>query len=682
MVAVSLIEWKSGWLHWLRGGRVVIVRVVVIFGAIVAAGLCAGAGRWDALHMVERGAPVALARHPGNVFLAGEEVGIELPAEVEGAASWRAMDDALVEIASGDLDGDGVAGVGSLPVGWYRVEFLNADGGAAGFTTAAVLAKLAAPTPQDSPVCVDAAMSWLAEERSEAWTAQANLAALAGVNWIRDRIHWRELEPERGAFVESTKYDASATVQTEQGLKVLQVFHTTPGWAREDSLDPERPRPDLRRVYDYCAAMARRFGGRVQAWEPWNEANAGNFGGWTIDEMCTYQKAAYLGFKAGDAEVTVCWNPMGGVNTAGQSDGILRNETWPYYDVYSIHSYDWPHDFERLWGPARAAASGRPIWVTEGDRGMAANTASEVGDYAHTDAIRKAEFMAQSYATSLFAGATRHFHFVLGYYMEQEATVQFGLLRKDGTPRPSYVALAALGRMLGGARCLGRWEYPDQPDVWVIAFRAEPDGEERDVLVGWTVGRRDWPERDVGTVPWVLPEGMAAEGSFDYLGRALEATPTELGSAPVFVVLPSGAADALPLRAVETPPYRDGDASRMVLEFASPGVAPVARRAGWTQENVRVFEPGSTTGCRVAVYNFGEETVRGALESVAPAGWDVAIEPATVEVEAGARVIVSLDVTPSMAPLEGDDYLVIRGEFGAAGKAVVAVQVAPEAGEE
>ena len=194
--------------------------------------------------------------------------------------------------------------------------------------------------------------------------------------------------------------------------------------------------------------MARRFRGSVRAWEPWNEGNAHNFGGHAIDEMCAYQKACYLGFKAGDPTVTVGWNPIGGINTSGLVRGILDNETWPYYDTYNIHSYDWPHAFDGLWESARRAACGRPIWVTEADRGMKAQADSD--DFSPEFARRKAEYMAQSYACSLYAGASRHFHFILGHYMEQ--SIQFGLLRKDLTPRPSYVALAALGRFLAGGR--------------------------------------------------------------------------------------------------------------------------------------------------------------------------------------------------------------------------------------
>ena len=36
---------------------------------------------------------------------------------------------------------------------------------------------------------------------------------------------------------------------------------------------------------------------------PWNEANIDHFGGHTIDEMCSLQKAAYLGFKSRDPGV-------------------------------------------------------------------------------------------------------------------------------------------------------------------------------------------------------------------------------------------------------------------------------------------------------------------------------------------------------------------------------------------
>ena len=650
---------------------------------------------WRQLQHVARDVPTAGPDHPGNVFQVGQEVRVRLPAGMKAAPSrWRALDDRLTMVAQGEVSSDhagrpGTVRLGTPGIGWYRVEFLDADGARLGWTTAAVLARLACPVPQDSPVCLDAAISWLGSDDPAVRAQSVHLAALAGVNWIRDRLRWREVQPKRNTFIKETKYDALARMQKSSGLKVLQTFHTTPSWAAGDDSTTARFPTDLREAYKFCKAMSVRFRGRVQAWEPWNEANAGNFGGHTIDEMCAYQKASYLGFKAGDPSVTVCWNACGGINTPAIAKGVLENRTWPYFDVYSIHSYDWPHAYRELWGPAREAASGRPIWVTECDRGMKASTGPPWGDFSHDDARRKAEFMAQSYANSLYAGANRHFHFILGHYMEAAHTVQFGLLRLDRTPRISYVALAAVGRFLAGARCLGRWRVADQPDTYVYAFRSRPDGHERDVLVAWTEKPTGWPQRGKASVEWRLPGGVSVESVFDYLGRPIGSrVPSRLTSAAIFVLLPFGQADRLPLETVPLSTFRRGAPSPVVMQLSMPRSATVYRKESWTPEHERSARPGEQTPFRICVYNFGAAPVSGVVSlDEAPAGWQVTPKQWRVSVGPMGREVVSgiLQMPdeqdrrspPQTRPAALDNWFRFKGDFGSVGDEVMAFRVIP-----
>lgn len=613
----------------------------------------------------------------GNVFLEGEAVCVAVPEE---AAVWRVLDDGLNAVTSGTLEGDHVLDAGPLPIGWYHIEFLDASNDCIGFTTAAVVRKPAETPTGDSPVAVDIALSWLAREEPEKWPEITRLASLTGVEWVRDRIHWREMQAETGEFLEETHYDTTARIQSDAGLDVLQVFHTVPVWARDTHGGEDRPRTNLLHLHRFCEAMGQRFKGRVDAWEPWNEGNARNFGGLTIDELCSLQKAAFLGFKRGDPDLPVCWAPLGGVNTAAQAEAILRNETWSYYDIYSIHSYDWPHAYAGLWAPARRAACGRPIWVTECDRGMKADPASPVGDYTHEYARLKAYLMAQSYACSLFSGSSRHFHFILGPYMEGERTVQFGLLREDYTPRLSYVAFAALGRFLNGARCLGRLEVPEQPDAHVYAFRGMPDGKARDVLIAWIEKEADWPSRGTQSLPWPLPAELNVEAAFDYLGRSLdEVPPKAITSAPLYAVLPDGGTDALTLRTIESSEYREGTPSPVVLQFDTPGVAPVIRQRAWTQEPERVFEPETEVDCALIVYNFAETEVQGTISATElPEGlaissrvWNVALAPMN-------RTLLRLQMTvPASREASGNDWVVFESDFGSAGTPVLAFQLNP-----
>ncbi len=636
-----------------------------------------------ALQKVDREGPSADAEHTGNIFLEGEKVSIPIPARQQGKASaWRVLDDRGTEKKRGSLREEDAIIVGRLPIGWYRIELLDEGGKCLDFTTAAVLAKLQAPVPQDSPVCIDAAISWLGSDKSdknkfdpEKNAKLTNLAALAGCNWIRDRLRWREMQAGPDEFSEPNKYDTMAKIQTRQGMKVLQTFHTTPRWARDTS---NKSRADLRHLYRFCKSMAKRFKGSVHAWEPWNEGNAGNFGGHTIDELCSLQKAAYLGFKAGDPDLTVCWNPLGGATSKHLADGILGNETWPYYDVYSIHSYDWPSAFERRWTQAQRAAAGLPIWVTEIDRGLKADPESKPGDYTHEDAVKKAQLIAQEHARSLFCGATRHFHFILGDYMEGKHRVQFGLLRHDNTPRLSFVALAAVGRFLAGVKCLGRYEIAGQEDSHIYAFRGQPDGKQRDVLIAWHEKKVDWPSRGKQAVDWTLPPDVKVEAAYDYLGRPLDETPSQLKSAPVFLVLPAGEVSKLPLRTVSLAERRTGPGtSPIVMQLHTPGNPPVSRTIDWIPEHARVFEPGKKTKCVVIVYNLSDSPAQGALRlDNLPTGWTFSKSEWNVKIAPMGRATVELDITRPADQPESQPWITIRGDFGQAGKPVLSFEAA------
>ncbi len=660
----------------------VVVGLMTGASAAGAAGDEGGAGGVSRASLV-RTVPVPLPEHPGNVFLEGEQVEVRVPESLPGEATrWRLVDDRGVVCGSGSLRAGGegrgrLVAIGSLGVGWYRVEFGSEEKPDLAWTTLAVLGRLRAPAPMDSPVAVDSAAAWFARGDAEQQRRLASLAALAGVNWVRDRLRWGDLQPREGPLVEgATTYDTSAREHFEAGLQVLQVFHDTPAWARGGASRGGQFAPDLRRVYEVGRGLAQRFRGRVQAWEPWNEANIAVFGGHTVDQMCSWQKAAWLGFKAGDPGVTVGWNVTAAVPTPAHTEGVLANETWPYYDTYNIHTYDWSHAYADLWGPAREAAAGRPLWITEADRGTPHLKNAPWFDQEPRLERLKAEWMAQSYASSLFAGADRHFHFILGHYHEPNG-IQFGLLRLDLTPRPAYVALAAVGRYLAGARSLGRWQ-PGQ-DVRVYAFRAHPDGVERDVLVVWAEREVDWGERGVATADWALPAGVGIEQVVDYLGRSLgRSWPRPLTSAPAFVVLSAGASAQLPL---EAPPvrsaWRSGAPSPVVFQVEAPSSAVGAVvDVPWSEGHVYEVGLGQALGFGVHVYGFGASTAEGTLGvERQPPGWEVALEQGAFRVGPMERVTVRGSVRIGAEGAPRDGWVVLRGRGVAEGEPVVAFRV-------
>lgn len=643
------------------------------------------AAYWSDGHVVERGIPAPLSDHPGNVYLDTEEAWVAVPAGMPNETrSWHVLDDRGRTVGSGIFSKDSVAlpsriGLGQLPVGWYRVEFLDEQRSRLHWTTAAVVRELGAPVPQDSPVCVDSATAWFAKGQPADQKRLASLAALAGVSWIRDRLTWRELEPRPGAVTSAnTTYDSAAMIQMRYGLKVLQVFHTTPDWAWNAGLDGEHPSGrfarDLRHVYRFCKAMAERFKGRVHAWEPWNEANVSTFGGHTVDEMCSYQKAAYIGFRTGDPTVMVCWNVYTTLPTPQHTQGLLDNEAWSYFDTYNIHTYEWAHDYASLWAPARQAACGKPIWVTEADRGIKYVGPEPWCELSRDDEIRKAQYIAQSYASSLYAGSIRHFHFVLGHYYERNNGVQFGLLRKDMTPRPAYVALAAVGRLLAGARCLGRWVVAGQEDAHVIVFRAWPDGVERDVLVAWVDKKVNWPQRGKTKVKFLPPDSWEVEGTFDYLGRSLDEVPDELTGEALFVVLPAGQTDAVELTSVVRSSQREDQACQVVLQVQIPRAASMkVEPLPWSQGYEYRIDPNKPYHLSMFAYNFQSERVKGTIRvKDKPSSWVLDREVWSLSIDPMQRELFGTVLT---IPAGQAGTLRLTGDFGSAGKSVLAFRI-------
>ncbi len=652
-------------------------RALFVVGMLCGAGLliagCAGLRPGEALGDTVRGVipiarplPQSAPEHPGNVFLRGEDVVLSAPANT---AKWRLLDAAGQSAAEGTGSAVRAAGLG---VGWFRAEFCDAQNASLGWTTAAVLAPLAAPTPADSPIAIDAASAWFGRDDSARQERFARLAALAGVNWIRDRMSWAQIEPERGTYVARTTYDSAADVQAQAALKTLQVFHGTPEWALNESLDGEGARGryprDLRDEYAFCRAMAERFHGRVQAWEPWNEANIPNFGGHLIDEMCALQKAAYWGLKRGDPEIVACWNVFAGGGSGLHTEGVLKNEVWPYFDTYNIHTYDPPSRYLKEFENARSAATGRPIWLSECGIGLHFMPDSAAGELTPELEMKQARFIARSYASSLHAGVSRHFFFILGNYLEN--VNQFGLLRHDETPRPGYVAMAAVGRLLAGARCIGRVPPASGAGPYVLAFESRPDGNARDVLVIWA-------DEPMQSPP---DPGLRIEALYDCFGRPEPPHwPERLDDAAHFAVLPRGESRRLPLDPPPAlSPWRSGEASPVVMQVEMPASSVRLSRQAYE------IEPGRETAIPVQVYNFGEQIAKGSVAvERCPARWRVELDAAPIAIGPMERRAISLRV---WMPEQGPDavagaWIVLRGAFGAAGRPVCAFRLVAAPGQ-
>jgi hypothetical protein len=563
------------------------------------------------------------ADHPGNVFLAGDDVHVTVP---KTWAGWRAIDIDRKEVGHGTT-GEGTADLGKLPVGYFEVR--EKDG--PGMVTAAVLAKTT--ISDDTPIALDAGISWFYSDPKQIRDA-CEICKLAGVKWVRDRLSWPEIEPTRGTWAGDTRYEKAMRIEHESGLKILQVNHISPPWASKDTKHfPD----DLRDVYNFYRGLAKRWNGLADAIEPWNEPDLDMFGGHTGCEIASFQKAAFLGLKAGDPQRPVN-QAVFAIDRAETLDEFGQNEVAPYFDRYDLHHYIGLPAYSRAYGRHRAVSGGRPMWTTEFNLTIFwadAKTQEPSGDDLRVQGYR----VSKVFSGALYEGSVKAFYFILGHYVERN--LQYGLVHTDLTPRPAYVAFAAVGRLLNAAEPIGRVDLGDEK-LKAFAFRTVVDGAERETLVVWS---------EMKPTAVKFP---SAEAAYDYLGRKMtNARKVELTRAPIFLLLPRGGSKAL---TVVPPPEKakwvDGKPCPVVLQLLGKGDLKQS-----------AFQLDETNELKLVVYNFGDKLVRGKLsiQGATAATREIGLMP-------GATAEQKIKVV-------GADKVIAKFDVGAAGHAFVTANV-------
>lgn len=369
--------------------------------------------------------------------------------------------------------------------------------------------------------------------------ALENLAA-AGVSFVRYDFLWERMEPEPGRY-DFTAEDAIVSQAREAGLGTRAILaygnphYSAAGGTLERAgaggglppfgvgsahyfpPDPEHL-PAYRR---FAEAVADRFAGRVDDWEIWNEENVGaRF--WPPkedpDAYATLLRTGAEGLRAGNPDVTVS---SGGVfypevppNAAYQGGlEFLRNvydadpALGEVLDVVAWHPYQYPFVAPEL-GPPRNASVPESadeidsLLERRGD-GSLDRWVTELGWPTHdsygVSERRQAAYLVRAITALWVKGVDSvvWYTYADGPNADQNQEDAFGLVRYDGTPKPSYHALSTLTDVLDGCVFAG----PGHPRLstgdgsHVFRFTRQEQG-------------RGAPQV---TVLWTAPETLASD---------------------------------------------------------------------------------------------------------------------------------------------------------------------------
>lgn len=292
-----------------------------------------------------------------------------------------------------------------------------------------------------------------------------DLVYKSGVDMIRDEVFWAEVERERGVFVFPKLYDDYIFSAASMGLRPLITLDF--GNPIYGSGAPETPEA-LAAWERYVTKVVERYHSVVKHWEVWNEFNIGM--GLSLEQK-SWSKAkkaevyteilevTYRAIKRVDPKAMV----LGCANSGADPEFVsmvIANGGLAYMDAISIHPYIYWHTDPSPSGSAylslvqerveligemvRAKGGSQTVWITE--LGWPTNLGAE----GHSE-IMQAAYLTQLFtklAQSKIVEAVFWYNFQDKGTNELEREHNFGLIKRDLSLKPGYVALSNITRIL------------------------------------------------------------------------------------------------------------------------------------------------------------------------------------------------------------------------------------------
>ncbi len=105
--------------------------------------------------------------------------------------------------------------------------------------------------------------------KDQDYNAVLNAVSGMGFRWVKQQVRWEELEPNKGNY-QLGGLDGAVNAMSSRGIKIMLSVVTSPSWANPAHGGPPRNFNDYA---DFVGELARRYKGKVQAYEVWNEQN-------------------------------------------------------------------------------------------------------------------------------------------------------------------------------------------------------------------------------------------------------------------------------------------------------------------------------------------------------------------------------------------------------------------------
>ena len=436
---------------------------------------------------------------PGHVYVEGETLAVSnAPADL----AWTLTDWLGRELPLPSTNYHLPSTIYQLPTlqpGYYHLRCGNED-----VTFAVVPKPEERKFDRDSFYGVDSAQSWVSRKGrflcpwygGDTFRLVSDLIWRAGIPHVRDRLSWNEVDKGQGEY-DFGHYLYNANLLRERKIGISGMFHDTASRVKKMQKLPA----DLKALYAFCRKTAETFGDRMEDWEFWNEIDVSAYAPEPVWDYAATMKAAYLGFRdgakaAGYPELLVLPGSLCIAARSVYDEGLFANDMAKYSDVFNFHTYapiaQYPGIFSDLRAfMKRVGISDRAVWMTETgtqQEGRCSKDSVIRGAKAHSpeQELIHAEFYAKSQVALQMQGVARNYLFVFGTYNEGAGGKDWGVMRRDGTVKPTYAAMSTIIHELGSARLLGEIRVGEGRRAYLFE---QPNGSQ--TVMFWTVSPVD-----------------------------------------------------------------------------------------------------------------------------------------------------------------------------------------------
>ena len=195
---------------------------------------------------------------------------------------------------------------------------------------------------QPAPVTLD--YFGLHIHRADAGTAWPNIPFGSWRLWDA-YVGWRELQPTRDRW-DFSRLDLYVAMAALTKTSLVLPLAMTPAWASARPDEPSAYRPgnsaepkmieDWRR---YVEAVGRRYRGKIQFFEIWNEPNAKDHYTGTVEKMVELTCEAYRVLKAIDPDIRVISPGVVGATHVQYLERFLAAGGKSCFDIVAYHFY-------------------------------------------------------------------------------------------------------------------------------------------------------------------------------------------------------------------------------------------------------------------------------------------------------------------------------------------------------